>query len=367
MKTAAWIAPLLIVLAGVAPASAHWHKRPFELDRLNARLSGHVLDFTKNHDRDRRIWSEALHEKRDVYVYLPPHFDPNQRYPVVFWLHGFAQDEHAFIEYIAEPLDRAMASGELPPAVIVAPDGSLSGRGGITFLSAGSFFFNSKAGNFEDYLMRDVWDFAFSHFPLRPEREAHVMAGVSMGGGAAYHTAIKYADRVGVVTGFAPPVNTRWLDCNGRYLSKFDPDCWGWRTDFSRSREVVGRFYGVIAIRLKRVFDPLYDRGDPDIVEKVAAENPIEMLQRYDIKPGELQMNVSYGGKDQFNLDAQVESFLYVAKQRGLCVHVCYDPNGKHDAATAQRLMPCVLKWLAPRLEPYAPPRHSGEPAAEHP
>jgi S-formylglutathione hydrolase FrmB len=355
VKTAAWIAPVLIVLVGFAPASAHWHKRPFELDRLNARLYGQVLDFTNNHGRDHRIWSEALQQKRDLYVYLPPKFDPKQHYPVIFWLHGFAQDEHAFVEYIAEPLDRAMASGELPPAIVVAPDGSLSGRAGATFLSPGSFFLNSKAGNFEDYLMHDVWDFVFARFPIRPEREAHVMTGVSMGGGAAFHTAIKHADRVGVVAGFAPPLNTRWVDCNGRYLSDFDPTCWGWRTDFSRGREVVGRFYGVVAIRLKRVFDPLFDRRDPAVVEQVSAANPIEMLVRYDIKPGELQMCVAYGGEDQFNIDAQVESFLYVAKERGLCVHVCYDPAGKHDAETAQRLFPCVQKWLATRLKPYAP------------
>jgi S-formylglutathione hydrolase FrmB len=356
VKTVVWIAPVLIVLAGVAPAPAHWHKRPFELDRLNRRLAGQVLDFTNNHGRtDRRIWSEALQEKRDVYVYLPPNFDPNKRYPVIFWLHGFAQDEHSFIQYVVEPLDKVMASGLLPPAIVVAPDGSLSGRAGSTFLSPGSFFVNSKAGNFEDFLMRDVWDFVFAHFPIRPEREAHVMAGVSMGGGAAYHTALKYRDRVGAVVGFLPPLNTRWVDCHGRYLADFDPECWGWRTDFSRGCEVVGRFYGVITIRLKRIFDPLYDRSDPNSVAEISAANPIEMLMRYDIQPGELEMCVAYGGKDQFNLDAQVESFLYVARARGLDVHVCYDPKGKHDLPTAERLFPCVLKWLAPRLAPYAP------------
>ena len=73
------------------------------------------------------------------------------------------------------------------------------------------------------------------------------------------------------------------------------------------------------------------------------------------MKPGELEMCVAYGGKDQFNIDAQVESFLYVARERGLDVDVCHDPKGKHDFPTAERLFPCVLKWLAPRLEPYAP------------
>jgi S-formylglutathione hydrolase FrmB len=355
VKTAGWIAPALTLLVGLAPAAANHLPRPFELDRLNRRLAGQVIDHTRHHGSDRRIWSEALGEKREMYVYLPPHFDPDKCYPLIIWLHGFAQDEHSFLEYVVEPLDKAMTSGRLPPAIVAAPDGSLSGKAGITFLSAGSFFVNSKAGNFEDYLMVDVWDFLHKNYPIRPERGAHVIAGVSMGGGAAFHAAIKHRDRVGVVLGFMPPLNTRWEDCHGRYRSEFDPECWGWRTDFSRGHESVGRFYGIVNIKLKRIFDPLYDRSDPASVEQISQANPIEMLERLDVKPGELEMCVAYGGKDQFNLAAQAESFLYVAKQRGLCVHVCYDPEGKHDAATAERLFPCVLKWLAPLLEPYPP------------
>jgi S-formylglutathione hydrolase FrmB len=353
---ARWFASLIGVFFLFAPARATTIPHVFELGRIHRRIAGQVLDFTHHHGHDRRIWSDALHEKRDLYVYLPPHFDPNKKYPLIFWLHGFAQDEHSFLQYVVDPIDQAMVSGQLPPAIVVAPDGSLSGRASITFLSAGSFFVNSKAGRFEDFLMVDVWNFLFERFPIRPEREAHIMAGASMGGGAAYHSAIKYRDRIGVVLGFMPPLNTRWEDCHGRYRGNFDPECWGWREDFSRGHEVVGRFYGVVTIRLKRVFDPLYDRSDPASVEQIKEENPIEMLERYDIKPGDLQMCVAYGGKDQFNMHSQVESFLYVAKQRGLCVHVCYDPNGKHDFATAERLFPCVVKWLAPRLEPYAPP-----------
>ena len=105
---------MLIVLVGLAPASAHGIPHPLQLERLNRRLSGQVLDFTHNHGRDRRIWSEALHQKRDMYVYLPPKYDPNKRYPIIFWLHGFAQDEHSFLEYAVEPLDRAMAYGQAP-------------------------------------------------------------------------------------------------------------------------------------------------------------------------------------------------------------------------------------------------------------
>ena len=79
------------------------------------------------------------------------------------------------------------------------------------------------------------------------------------------------------------------------------------------------------------------------------------MLDLHDVQPGQFDMYVAYSGKDQFNIDAQVESFLYVAHRRGLDIGVGYEPNGKHDRPTAMKLMPGIISWLGPRLAPYAP------------
>ena len=164
---------------------------------------------------------------------------------------------------------------------------------------------------------------------------------------------MRYRDRVGVVFGIHPPLNLRWVDCRGRYFANFDPDCWGWREDI-RGREPIGRFYGVITIRLRSLVGPLFGRG-PAAVEEVSRENPIEVLDRTGLCEGELAMYVAYGGRDQFNIDAQVESFLHRARERGLEVGVSYLPEGKHDAKTALALLPDMIEWLGPRLEPFRP------------
>jgi S-formylglutathione hydrolase FrmB len=351
-KRAACVAVLLGLVAAL-PSAGHPVRIFFELERVNRRLGGQVIDYTNNHGADRRLWSNALQQPRDMYVYLPPGYNPHKQYPLILWLHGFSQDEGSFLRDVVERLDQAILSGRLPPAIVAAPDGSLHGLDCL--FSAGSFFLNTRAGAFEDYLMIDVWDFLVQNYPIRPEREAHVIAGASMGGGAAFNKGIKYPERFKVVVGIFPPVNLRWVDCHGRYMGNFDPDCWGWRTDVSRGREVVGRFYGVITIRQRQVAFPLYGRRNPETLAEVSRENPIEMLDAYDVREGLLDMYIAYGGRDQFNIDAQVESFLYHARERGLTVQVGYDPQGKHDRATAERLLPGVLDWLGPRLAPYAP------------
>ena len=147
---------LAVALAGAAPLHARplerWFHPTDELAKVNRRLHGRVVDYTCNHGGDRRIYSPSLGEKRDMYVYLPPHYSPHQQYPLVIYLHGFGQDEESFLKFV-ELFDAPIACGTLPPLIIAAPDGSI--RGKPSLLNAGSFYVNSRAGRFEDYVVRD--------------------------------------------------------------------------------------------------------------------------------------------------------------------------------------------------------------------
>src|SRR5262245_22829141 len=149
------------MLAALAPAAragvwGHYLRHLHALDNTNAKLKGKILDYTSNHGQDHRIYSAALCAKRDLYVYVPPCYDPAKQYPLAFFMHGFAYDEQSFLEF-AEIFDKAMACGQFPPTIIAVPDGSIGGR--PTILNGGSFYVNSNAGRFEDYIMDDVWNF----------------------------------------------------------------------------------------------------------------------------------------------------------------------------------------------------------------
>jgi len=357
MRWLPWGTGTLLLISLLVPAEAGWPGHRHALDRVAARLCGQLIDHTHNHGADRRIWSAALCQRRDLYVYLPPGFDPSRRYPLGIYLHGASQDEQSYLEGPALAFDQAIAGGRLPPVIIAVPDGSLQGRQSL-FRSA-SFFANTLAGNFEDYLEQDVWDFLVRTYPIRPERQAHALIGASMGGSAAFAHAIKYRERYNLAIGFHPALNMRWVDCHGRYRGNFDPFCWGWRTEL-RPNESLGRAKG-FAIRFKYLLDPLIGRG-PDAIARLSEFNPIEMLDRYDVRPGDVDLYIAYGGQDELNIDAQVESFLYCARQRGLKVDVAYDPHGRHDLQTGMRLFPAVIDWAAPRvaaLDRLSPPTYA--------
>jgi S-formylglutathione hydrolase FrmB len=352
MRRTRWTGGLLLLVAAAAAAPAGPLHKTVDLDDINRHLHGQVIDYTHNHGADRRIWSSALHEKRDLYVYLPPGFDPAQQYPIFLYLHAFTQDESHFLKYIVPLFDRAVAHGELPPAIVICPDGSIPGK--PAFFNSASFYANTRAGCFEDFVMQDVWPFVTSHYPVRPEREAHVIVGGSMGGSAAFRLAFTYPETFRIIIGIFPAVNLRWVDCHGRYMGDFDPDCWGVRTRV-HPNEVVGRFYGgTVKVRFKYLSRPLFGHG-PQSLEGIARINPIEVMDAVDVQPGQFDMYIAYGDRDEFNIDAQVESFVYRARQRGLDITVRCLPGGRHDVDTGTKLFPGAVAWVAPLLAPYSP------------
>ncbi len=351
MWRTSWLGAVLLFSssAGVAPA------RPLlrSPERAARALAGTLVAYTKHHGGDRRIWSAVLGEWRDLYVYLPPGYDPHRQYPVLLWLHGIAQDERAFVDNGLLAFDAAIACGRLPPTIIAMPDGSYKGRPGL--LGPQTLWLNSDVGLYEDYLVRDVWAFVQAHYPVVPVRQGHVIGGYSGGAAAAYRVAIKYRAEFGVVFGLSGPLNARWMDCRGRYFANFDPCCWGWRTDFSRGRAPVGRFAGgAVVVRLRSFVYPLFGRG-PESLPQIIANNPIEMLDEYGVRPGALAMFVAYGGRDEFNIDAQVESFVYRARQLGLEVTAVCDRRGRHRLREAEKFLPRLIDWLAPLVMPYSP------------
>jgi S-formylglutathione hydrolase FrmB len=71
-------------------------------------------------------------------------------------------------------------------------------------------------------------------------------------------------------------------------------------------------------------------------------------------------MYIGYVGKDEFNINTQVDSFLYRARQHGLQIEVCYHPEGHHNSTSAQQFIPSVISWLDKQLAAYKPKSDTG-------
>ncbi len=313
-----------------------------------ATLSGTLVDCTQNGRCDRRLYSSALCECRDLYVYLPPGYDPKAAYPLVIWLHSYTTDEREFAEHVVPVIDRAIVAGKLPPLVIAAPDGSL--RGDHHFIALGSWFVNSPRGRYEDYIVEDVLGFMEKNYAVCRDRSGRALAGFSMGGHAAFNLGMKHRDKFKVVAGVSPALNLRYSGCDCRYMTDFDPSCDYLRDDYS-PHEVVGRFYcSTVKVRAWELLGPVFGKRC-EAPARLSRENPLEHLTRLPIRSGDLDMYIAYGKADEMNIDAQVESFLHEAAKHGIQPTVKADPCGVHAIAYMVGELPGLCEWLNVHLQ----------------
>lgn len=338
-----------------APAFAQFRDR-VNVEKLNRHLNGRVDDYTHNEGVDRRVFSPILGMPRDAYVYVPPGYDPARyAYPLVIYLHMADVDEHTFVgsRRIVE-LDRMIARGEVPPMVVVAPDGLADGENRIKGVH--SFFVNGCDGRFQDYLVDELLPFVMSKYSIRPERGAHALLGVSAGGFGAMNLALKRRDLFGSVATLSAPLNLRYGTTRARLgnLANFDPSTYSPANHYDPEL-VVGRFYaGLSPVRAKKRIEPIYGCKH-DVFAAITRENPADLLSSTNLQPGELNIYTNFGGLDSYNFDAQAESFAWLAALRGVQVSMEKDPLKTHSLPYFNHNHIPAYRWLGCHILPPAP------------
>jgi S-formylglutathione hydrolase FrmB len=343
------VAAILLLASVVVPARAQVFEH-VKLDHLNGKLQGKVIDFTQNHGTDRRIYSPILGRPRDLYVYLPPGYDPSQAYPLIVFLHGADIDEHAFLDpTVLKALDFMISRGEIPPVVIAAPDGTYEGENRIN--STHSLWVNGRGGRFADHIVDEVLPFVLRTYSIRPEREAHATLGISAGGFGAMSTAMKHRELFGAVATIAGPINMRYDNIQGRYSDDFDPATYREETEYDPDLVIARYYFGLLRRRVKQFLEPVYGEG-PDMIARIARDNPADLLFSTGLQPGELAMYVNYPGRDNYNFDAHAQSFAWLAAQRGIAVELAENPTGRHNLSYIERAELPAYLWLGRHILP---------------
>jgi enterochelin esterase-like enzyme len=127
-------------------------------------------------------------DRRDTYLYLPPGYSAQARYPVLYLLHGFWGEPSSFIDglhfdQIADPL---IQNGDVRPFIAVMPPGGLP-TGTKSERAKGEW-----AGPSEDFVVHAVVPWATSHLPTIRAARARAIAGVSAGAFGAVDIALRH-------------------------------------------------------------------------------------------------------------------------------------------------------------------------------
>ncbi|MCD6201986.1 MAG: esterase family protein [Bacteroidales bacterium] len=129
-------------------------------------------------------------------IYLPPGYETDARkYPVVYLLHGYTDDDTGWLQF--GEADRiagdAIIKGEIPPMILVMPDG------GVTW------YVNDYKGKkpWADMFIKEFIPYVDKTYRTRPEKQFRGIAGLSMGGYGALHTAMRNPDMFAASVAFS--------------------------------------------------------------------------------------------------------------------------------------------------------------------
>ena len=151
--------------------------------------------------------SRIADDDRDFIVYTPPGYNPaaRKRYPVLYLLHGYTDETHAWtlVGRANVILDNLIARKQARPMIVVMP----LGYGTMAVLKGGGGDRNAQWQTnlwlFRDTLLNEVMPRAEKEFRILPGAESHAIAGLSMGGAESLLVGLNATDRFSWIGAFS--------------------------------------------------------------------------------------------------------------------------------------------------------------------
>lgn len=134
-----------------------------------------------------KVKSTILGKDVEYSLYLPPDYDnTNRRYPVLYLLHGYSDDETGWTQFgeVKAIADKQIRENQMTEMIIAMPDGGVS------------WYINSADGKvkYEDFFITEFIPFIDATYRTRTEKRYRGIAGLSMGGHGTLIMAMKHPE-----------------------------------------------------------------------------------------------------------------------------------------------------------------------------
>ncbi|TDF99625.1 alpha/beta hydrolase [Paenibacillus piri] len=139
--------------------------------------------------RPHPFFSGALFARKSCFVYVPEGYDEQseQRYPVIYLLHGMHGSESHWLQKgsAEQTLDRMMSSCQLRKCIVVMPNDGGYGQG--------TFYMDwyDGTGNFEQYFIYDLMPDIDKNYRTIQDMRSRAVCGLSMGGFGAFSLSLR--------------------------------------------------------------------------------------------------------------------------------------------------------------------------------
>lgn len=315
------------------------------------------------------LYSRILGEDRPLMVYLPPGYEADraESYPVVFALHGFSSRGQNWADVLIEPVEKAVASGDMPAAVLVFVDFSVSADSSDdpdTFYDerGGTFYINSNLGRFEDHFFEEIATFVFTNFNVRTDPEGVAMIGGSMGGYGVLYYAFTHPSFSHILVPIYPAADIRY-GIDGDKMADYDPDGYA-PIDTDDPHRIVNDVpvFGLLGVTEEWIYYNVFDSDrtpgevwtdNLPVWERMMQANPVEILETDRVDLSGQRYYVIVGGDDDFNFNSHIPILVPLLTEAGARVSPEENiiPGGIHEESFILANIDDIVRWLGSELK----------------
>jgi enterochelin esterase-like enzyme len=177
-----------------------------------------------------KVYSHALEgnlvgdpAERDVTVYLPPSYrdDLKRRYPVIYMLHGYTDNDSQWFGWeehwidLHQVIDAALAEGQTKEMIVVMPNAYNRFKGSMYSSSA-------TIGDWETFITKELVGYLDENYRTIPEVQSRGLAGHSMGGYGTIRLGMKYPDVFSAIYILSPCCMEGSVSSNPEYMKSME-------------------------------------------------------------------------------------------------------------------------------------------------
>lgn len=308
--------------------------------------------------------------RRTVLVYLPSHYrrDSLRHFPVLWSLPAYTSSGPAQVawrnhgENLPQRLDRLIASGAMPPAIVVMPDS-------YTSLGGNQFVDSPALGLYARHIVDELVPEVDRRFRTIAGPEGRGVFGKSSGGFGGLHLAVRCPGVFGGVAshagdcGFDRVYQRDFVGCCDE-LAAWDGDCEAFVSGFWRTRKPSGRAFHALMVlclaasyspapgrplNLELPFDPRTARLDEAVWQRWLAFDPVHYgPEALDALDQLRALWVDAGNRDQYFIHFGTREFAARLSAAGVDHHHI-EFDGNHSGMDWR--LDHSLPWLLERLQ----------------
>ncbi len=149
--------------------------------------------------------SKTTGTTRKANLILPPDYDENKKYPVLYLLHGIGGDHNEWLG--AEPvnvLSNLMADGDAVSMIVVIPNVRARANDEVNPQDIYTLEHYKAFDNFINDLRDDLMPYIEANYPVLKGKENTAIAGLSMGGRETLYIGCSMPETFGYMGAFTP-------------------------------------------------------------------------------------------------------------------------------------------------------------------